>query len=142
MNRITSITVKVLLPILISTASLTARAQDGTAVSAGIPFAFSVDGQDLAAGTYQFQPIDNSFSLSIRNQGTGNELVIVVHPEEQQLVDAHGRLVFHFCEGHAYLSEVHIPGTVFYSEVVPSHGQKSDQAGHCTTSNWAPVDLR
>jgi hypothetical protein len=143
MKRMTSLIVKSLSAVLISSGLLaTAHAQYDPGITVDIPFAFSSDGQEIAAGTYQLQLVSSNFLLSVRNVNTGNEQFIGVHPEEDRKVTSVGRLIFQVCEGHRYLTQIHIPGGNLFSETVDSRRQKDAEARTCTKDDSVTVAAR
>jgi hypothetical protein len=143
MKRVTSIIVKSLLAILISGGLLTtAHAQYDPGVTVDIPFAFSVDGQEIAAGTYQLQLIDSNFLMSIRNVSSGKEQMFNVHPEEARQISDHARLTFQVCRGHSYLTQIHTPGTTLFSATVTGRKQNNARSGACSKDDAITVALR
>jgi hypothetical protein len=143
MKRITSIIAKSLFAILISGALLTpAHAQFDPGITVDIPFAFSVDGQDIAAGTYQLQLVDSNFLMSVRNVITGNEQMITVRPEEARQISAQAGLTFQVCQGHSYLTQIHTPGTNLFSATVTGHKQSENKTGTCSKDDAITVALR
>jgi hypothetical protein len=143
MKRMISVIVKSLIAILISGApfALAAHAQDDSAITAKVPFAFSVGNHEIAAGTYQFQLTSDRFQLSVRNVLTGNEQIFVTHPEKEREVTLHGRLMFQVCDGRIYLAEIHI-GTTLFSETMNDRAQKDADATTCANQNSTVAALR
>jgi hypothetical protein len=137
MKRIQSIVVGSLFAILIMGGPFAARlhAQDGLGVVFSVPFGFSLDGQNVAAGDYQLNLVSNQFMMSIRNLKTGELQFFSVHPEEQRMIEAHGRLVFNGCGDHRYLAEFHIPGTNTYSMTMTPGRVKNAEAKACPTTD-------
>jgi hypothetical protein len=144
MKRMPSIIAKSLFVILISGGSLasTARAQFDPAITVNVPFAFSADGQEFAAGTYQLQLISSNFLLSVRKAGTGHQQMITVRPEQDRKIAARGRLTFRVCDGQNFLAQVHIPGTNLFSETLNGDGQKGAEAIACSKHDSITVALR
>ena len=143
MKRITSIIVGSLFAILISGGLLTtAHAQYDPGIIVNIPFAFSVEGQDIAAGTYRLQLMSSSFLMSIRNVNTGKEQIITVRPEEDRNVVSQGRLIFQLCEGYSYLTEIHVSGTKLFSETRDRRRPKDAEAGTCSKEDSVTVAVR
>lgn len=143
MKRMTSLILKSLSTILVSGGLLaTAHAQYDPGITVDIPFAFSADGQQIAAGTYQLQLISSNFLLSVRNVNTGNEQFIGVHPEEDRKVTSVGRLIFQVCEGRSYLTQIHIPGGNLFSETVDGPRQKDAEARTCAKDDSIIVAAR
>jgi hypothetical protein len=143
MKRITSIIVKSLFAILISGGlSATANAQYDPGITIDIPFAFSANGQEIAAGTYQLQLISSNFLMSVRNVKTGNQQMITVHPAEARQISSEARLAFQVCEGHSYLTEVHVPGTNLFSETVNGHTLNDARTNACSRDDSITIALR
>lgn len=144
MKRMDSIIVKSLFAILIAGGPLasSALAQDDPAITANVPFAFSVGNQEIAAGTYQLRLTPNRFQLSVRSVPTGKEQVFAVHPEAEQKFTPQGRLMFQVCDGHIYLAEIHIPGANQFSETVNGAAQRVADAAACSKENSMAVALR
>jgi hypothetical protein len=138
MKRINSIIAGSLFAILIiGGGPLAARlhAQDDPGVSFSIPFAFSLDGQNVAAGSYKLNLVSSQFMMSIRNLKTGDLQYFSVHPQEERAIEAHGRLVFDGCGGHRYLAEFHVPGTNTYSMTMTPGRVKNAEAKACPTTD-------
>lgn len=143
MKRILPIIVKSLFAILISGSLLpTAHAQFEPEITVDIPFAFSADGQEIAAGTYQLQLASSDFLMSVTNAATGKELFITVRPEEDRQVASHGRLTFHICQGHSYLAEIHIPGTMLFSDTTDGGRQKHANGRTCSKEDMTTLAVR
>ena len=143
MKRVTSIIIKSLFAILISGGLLaTAHAQYGPGITVDIPFAFSADGQQIAAGTYQLQLTDSNFLMSVRNVSTGKKQIITVHPEESRKFSAQARLTFQVCHGHSYLTQIYAPGTTLFSATVAGSRQNHTNADACSTQNTITVAQR
>lgn len=143
MKSMTSIIVRSLFAILISCSPLaTAFAQYDPGIIVNIPFAFSADGQEIAPGTYQLQLISGSFLMSVRNVNTYEEQFITVRPEQSRRATPEGRLIFQVCDGHSYLTEIHIPGANLFSETVAGRKHKYAEAGPCSNEDSSTVALR
>jgi hypothetical protein len=144
MKRMTSIVVKSLFAILISGGplALAAHAQNDSAITANVPFAFSVGNREIAAGSYRLQLTSDRFQLSVRNVLTGNEQIFAVRPEVERKFTAEGRVMFQVCDGRIYLAEIHIPGTNRFSETVNGSVGGGADAGACSKENSTVVALR
>jgi hypothetical protein len=143
MKRITSIIGKSLFAILISGGLLTtAHAQYDPGITVDIPFAFSADGHEIAAGTYQLQLTDSNFLLSIRNVSTGKKQIITVRPEEARKWSDQARLTFQVCGGHNYLTEISAPGTTLFSATVTGHKQNNARTDNCSKNDAITVAQR
>jgi hypothetical protein len=144
MKRMTSVIVKSLFVILISGGplALAAHAQDDSAITANVPFAFSVGNQEIAAGTYQLRLTSDRFQMSVRNMLTGKEQLFLVKPEVERKVTSRGRLMFRVCDGHSYLAEIHISGTTLFSETVNGRAQRCADATTGAKENSTIVALR
>lgn len=141
MKRMTSIIVTSLFAILGSSGPLaaTASAQYDPGITVEVPFAFSADGHEIAAGTYELQLISSNFLMSVRNVNTGNEQLFPVHPEQDRKVESQGRLIFEVCAGHNYLKEIRVPGTNLFSET-NEHGKRDAEA--CSNGEATTIALR
>ncbi len=143
MKSMTSIIVRSLFAILIGGSPLaTAFAQYDPGITVNIPFAFSADGQEIAPGTYQLQLLSSNFLMSVRNVNTFEEQFVTVRPEQTRRVSPEGRLIFQVCEGHSYLTEIHIPGANLFSETIAGRKQKDVEARPCSNEDSATVALR
>lgn len=144
MKRITSIVAGSLFAVLIIGGTFAARvqAQDEPGVTFKVPFAFSADGQNIPAGTYQLNLVSNQFEMSIRNVQTGDVRFLSVHPEQQLTVASRGLLVFHGCGERKDLAEFHIPGTSIYSATIVPRGAKNMESKSCPTPGTLTVASR
>jgi len=88
-----------------------------------IPFAFSADHQQVAAGPYKVELLSDRF-LSLYNVKTEKTQVLMVRPEDGQAMETHSRMVFHR-EGTDYsLTQVRIAGTSSYSTPAVQSGPR------------------
>ena len=137
MKRINTIIAGSLFAILIMGSPFASRlqAQDDLGVNFSVPFAFSLDGQNIAAGNYKLNLVSSQYMMSIRNLKTGDLRFFSVQPEEQRTIEAHGHLVFNGCGDHRYLAEFHIPGTDLYSKTITPGSVKTAEAKACRTTD-------
>jgi len=137
MKRIRSIFVESIFGILIMSNPFAARlnAQDEPGAVFTVPFAFSVDGQNIAAGDYELKLVSNQYMMSIRNLKTEGLQFFSVHPDQQRAIEAHGRLVFKGCGDHRYLTEFHIPGSNVYSATITPGRVKNAEAKACPATD-------
>jgi hypothetical protein len=144
MKRMTSVIVKSLFAILISGGplALAAHAQEDSAITAHVPFAFSIGNQEIAAGTYQLRLTSDRFQMFVRNVLTGKEKIFAVRPERERKVTSRGRLMFQVCDGHIYLAEIHISGTNLFSETVNGRTHRDADATTCSKENSTTAALR
>lgn len=128
MRHGTAFIAKALFTLLISGGMLATRtqAQDINGEEATIPFGFSAQKQNIAAGIYEIRLLPDQFLLAIHKAGTGRNLFFTVHPEESLSAPSHGFLTFRRDAGHIYLAEIHFQGTKTYSVLI--HKQKSNTA--------------
>jgi hypothetical protein len=133
MKRIHSIIAGSLFAILVLSCGFATRlqAQDEPAVTFSIPFAFSTAGRTIPAGTYQLNLVEGQHLMSILNVKTGDMQVFSVFPDQQKSIESHGRLIFNRCGDRNELAEFHIPGTNFYSRMVPSRADRKLEAKAC-----------
>lgn len=143
MKRMSSILVESLAAILISVGlSTTAHAQYDPGIVVSIPFAFYANGHEIDAGTYRLRLSDSSFLMSVRNVNTGDEQMFPVHPETDRKIASQGRLTFQVCEGHSYLTQVHIPGSDLFSETAIGHGDDDAKTDACSKDDSIIIALR
>lgn len=137
MKHINSIIARSLFAILIMGSPFATRlhAQDDLGVVFSVPFAFSVDGHNIAAGNYQLNLDSGQYLMSIRNLKTGDLEIFSVHPEQERAIESLGRLVFNGCGSHRYLTEFHIPGTNLYSSMMTPGRVKNAEAKACPTTD-------
>jgi hypothetical protein len=137
MKRIHSIIAGSLFAILIMGSPFAERlhAQDGLGVVFSVPFAFSVDGHNITAGTYKLNLVSSQYLMSIRNLKTGDLEIFSVHPEQEHAIESRGHLVFNGCGDHRYLTEFHIPGTNLYSSTMTPGRVKNAEAKACPTTD-------
>ncbi|HMG87782.1 MAG TPA: hypothetical protein VK574_18755 [Terracidiphilus sp.] len=137
MKRMSSIIVGSLVAILImgGTFAVKLHAQVGPGVVFNVPFAFSLDGHNIAAGNYKLNLVSGQYILSIRNLETGDLRFFGVQPGQQHAIEEHGRLVFGGCGYHRYLAEFHMPGTDTYSVTRTPERVKNAEAQACPTGN-------
>lgn len=118
------------------------KAQSDSGAIFSVPFAFSAEGQTVAAGTYEVRRLSSPFMISIRNLETGNKEIFSVRPEEQNTVASKGLLVFHRCGQRADLTEFHIPGTNLYSATIPPRRSKTAEMETCSPDEQMTVAAR
>ena len=137
MKRINSIIVGSLFAILILGSPFAAKlhAQDDLGVVFSVPFTFSVDGHNIAAGNYKLSLVSSQFMMSIRNLKTGDLQIFSVHPEQERAIESRGHLVFSGCGDHRYLAEFHVPGTNIYSMTITPGRVKNAEAKRCPTTD-------
>ena len=113
-----------------------ANASAQTTASVQIPFAFSADNQNVAAGSYKVELLSDRF-LSVRNVATNQTQVLMVRPEAGQAIETRGRMVFHQDGSRKYLAQVFIAGTSLHSEMTVQHKRESESA----KSNVSTIEL-
>ena len=106
-------------------AGATASAQ--TTASVTVPFAFSADNQNVAAGSYKVELLSDRY-LSLRNIATNQTRVLMVRPEAGQAIETRGRMVFHQDGTRKYLTQVWIAGTSLHSEMTVQQKRESQSA--------------
>lgn len=99
-------------------AGVSASAQ--TTASITIPFAFSVDNQNVPAGSYRVEMLSDRF-LSLRDKATNQTQIFLVRPELGQAIETRGRMVFQQAGSRKYLAQVWISGTSLHSEIAVQH---------------------
>ena len=124
MKRISSLIAKSLMSILIGcgTLAINLQAQSDLAMTASIPFPFTVGTHRMAPGTYEFSLVSSQFLVSLVNVKTGHRELFPVRPGQQLAVEQRGRLKFRNSEARSVLGEIHFPGTDRFSEVDQRHG--------------------
>lgn len=88
-----------------------------TTQTAVIPFAFSANGHQLPAGAYQVRLLSKCI-LSLYSANANRTELLMVHPEGGRVIETRGRLVFHRHGTRSDLTQIRVPGTSFYSELV------------------------
>ena len=144
MKHITSIVAGCLFAVLMDAGVLSAKAnaQNETAEIFTVPFAFTVDGHLMTAGTYELNLESDQFQLSIRNLKTGKQQFFTVRPEQDRTVASRGRLVFDGCGLKKDLTEFHTPGSNLYSTTIaPRHEAASDR-GRCSETDTTTIAAR
>jgi hypothetical protein len=110
-------------------AGVSASAQSTATVH--IPFAFSANHQNLAAGSYKVELLSDRY-LSLRNIATNQTKVLMVRPETGLAIETRGRMVFQQDGSRKYLAQVWIAGTSLHSEMVVQHKRDSETANRMT----------
>ena len=136
MKRLVLIIANPFLAILICNVLLArnVQAQAVPAITVTIPFAFSANSQNLAAGAYQFTLLSD-WSLSIRNLNGGGEKMFMVRPVEDGSSESPGCLSFQRFEGHSYLEGVYLPGMDIHIELIRRHGTGITQVKACSSKD-------
>ena len=99
------------------------QAQQGSVI-ARVPFAFSANGQQFAAGQYEIRPL-NGFLLLVSNITTHQSGYMMVSPSGLRDIQSNGRLVFHRYNGNEYfLSQIWMPGRSEFSELSPTRREQ------------------
>ena len=104
-----------------------ANASAQTTASVTIPFAFSADNQNVAAGSYKVELLSDRY-LSLRNIATNKTQLLMVRPEAGQAIVTRGRMVFEQDGSRRYLAQVWIAGTSLHSEMAVQHKRDSESA--------------
>jgi hypothetical protein len=130
MKRISSLIAKSLMSILIGcgTLAINLQAQSDLAMTASIPFPFTMGTHNMAPGTYEFSLVSSQFLVSVLNVKTGHQEMFRVRPVKELAVEQRGGLRFRNSEDRSMLSEIHFPGTDRFSEVGQRHGTGSIKA--------------
>ena len=144
MKRAKSMVGRLLLAVLIAggMCGVGLNAQSETGEIFTVPFAFTVDGQEIQPGIYELRRDSNQFLISIRNVKTGEKQLFSVRPEERSAVPAKGLLVFERCGDRKELSEFHIRGTNFYSATIAVGRRKNLEAESCSRSDAVTLAAR
>jgi len=83
----------------------------GTVVDADIPFAFSIVGNQLPAGSYEFtESSTNPDILAVRNASTGKEIMVQCTTRLAARGDEQNVVVFDHAGDQNHLSEIHLAG--------------------------------
>jgi hypothetical protein len=104
-----------------------ANASAQTTASVTIPFAFSADNRNVAAGSYKVELLSDRY-LSLRNIATNQTMVLMVRPEAGLAIESRGRMVFQQEGSQKYLSQVWIAGTSLHSEMAVQHKPEHELA--------------
>jgi hypothetical protein len=133
MKRFTSMMPALLLAVLMVGGASEAKlnAQDRLGEIFTVPFAFTADGHEVQAGTYEIRRDSSQFLLSIQNLKTGEKQLFSVRPEQRSVVLAMGLLVFRGCGERKELSEFHVRGTNLYSAAIDSGRSKNSEIENC-----------
>jgi hypothetical protein len=144
MKRMSSIIVGSWVAVLLVGGTFAAKvhAQDGPGVVFSVPFAFTTDGHNIAAGNYELNLVSNEFLMSIRNLKTGELQLFSVHPDQARPIEERGRLIFEGCGDHRYLAEFHIPGTNVYSTAMTPNRVKNAEAKACPATGFVTLAAR
>jgi hypothetical protein len=144
MKRILSLIAKSLAIILIGSGALATnlQAQSDVAVTASVPFPFTVGTHNMAPGTYEFSLDSSQFLVSVVNVKTGHREMFPVRPGQQLAVEQRGRLKFRNSKARSALSEIHFPGTDRFSEVDQRHGIGTIEAKNSSTDSSISVAQR
>lgn len=144
MKRITSMLTGTLFAVLFAggafTSTLKAQNEPGTIFT--IPFAFTIEGHSVAAGTYEMKLVSNRYLLSIRNLKTGEEEFFNVLPQQQRAIATQGMLVLHGCGQREDLTEFHVAGTSNYSATISSRHSKSSELESCSADDTTTIAAR
>lgn len=104
-----------------------ANASAQTTATVNVPFAFSADNQNVAAGSYKVELLSDRY-LALLNTTTNQTQVLMVRPEAGQAIETRGRMVFHQDGSRKYLAQVWMAGTSLHSEMVVQHKSESQAA--------------
>jgi len=107
-----------------------------------VPFAFTVDGHVIQAGTYEVRHDFSRFVMTFQNVKTGDKQLLSVRPEERSSVPAKGLLVFHRCGDLRELSEFHVRGTSLFSATIESGRKKESEVRSCAEPGTVTVAAR
>jgi len=143
MSYKSSFIAKSLFTVLIGGAfAATTQAQYRNEATATIPFAFSAQRANMAAGDYQINTLPDPFLLAIHKAGTGRDSIVTVRQEVSQSIPSHGYLVFRGDSGHLHLAEIHIEGTHTYSVVIQKREPKTTDIKIAFNSSSVDTALR
>jgi hypothetical protein len=144
MKRVRSVMAAALMAVLLVGGGLEAKlkAQLGPGEIFTVPFAFTADGHEIQAGTYEVRRDSSEFLISIRNLKTGDKQLFSVRPEQRTSVPAEGILVFQGCGERKELSEFHIRGSNFFSATIDSRRKTSPEVEGCSHSNTVTLAAR
>ena len=135
MTRITSLFTKSLFALLIAGGTLATNMQAQTeSMTVTVPFPFTVDEQCNAPGTYRFSLTSSQYLLSVVNVKTGNKEMFAVHPENEPVSEASGRLVFQGADGPRVLNELHFAGSDTFNELNKQRHAEGTGASRSLTS--------
>jgi len=102
--------------------SANVTAQDKLTIT--IPFAFTADHQYLPAGAYNVDWLTDRY-MELRNAKTGEAHVLMVRPEQGQVIETRGRFVFLQDGSRYYLARVWMAGSSVHSEMAAQHRPES-----------------
>jgi len=144
MKRIPSLIVKWLALTLAGSGMLaiSLQAQSDSAVTASIPFPFTVGTQSIAPGTYEFSLVSSQFLLSVRNVRNGHQEFFIVHPEQENALHPRGRVVFQKSEDARRLDEIHFPGADSFAQLTLSQHPTAIEAATSSPGDTVSVAQR
>lgn len=106
------------LSILVLGGTTSATAQDKLTIT--IPFGFTANHHYLPAGVYNVDWLSDRY-LALRNDRTHESHVLMVRPEQGNVIETRGRFVFMMEGSRYYLARVWIAGSSVHSEMVVQH---------------------
>lgn len=142
MKRLTSIATASFFAVLLACGALHANAQTEPAEIFTVPFAFTANGHNVPAGTYEISLVSSHYLMSIRNVQTGDEQFFTVMPQQQKTIASKGILVFHGCGPRKDLTEFHIPGTDSYSSTIAPRHVRNSESESCSPDGTTTIAAR
>jgi hypothetical protein len=115
------------------------QAQEYHTATVTIPFAFSLNGRNIAPGTYRLRLV-SEWLLSIHNLHGGGEQMFIVRPEQGGQTAGEACLLFDRFEGHTDLAEMYLPGSEAHTEFIGPHRAGTTDARVCSSSDSASRD--
>lgn len=98
------------LAMILFAGALVAAAQSGAKAVAEIPFSFIAAGKTLPPGPYQFNPGKVPNQIIVRNNKTGESVLVPVITRLGPKVDNEPMIVFDKADNDHYFSELYLPG--------------------------------
>lgn len=117
-------------------------AQAGSGATFSVPFPFTADGYNVAAGTYEVRHLSSPFLISVINVETGEKQIFSVRPEQQGKIPSKGLLVFHRCGERVNLTEFHMTGTNSYSTAISPKRARNSEVESCSPEETMTVAAR
>ncbi len=140
MFRISSILTCAALALSLGAALSEPAAAQAQSVTVNIPFDFSANDQNVAAGRYRFSLQDPRYLSFVHTQSTKKQYLMLVQPTWEQNSQDGGRLIFRRYGDSNYLYQVWMPGQGAGRQFVRSRAEQERLRG-LKSSSLAQVQL-
>ena len=129
MFRISSIFIGAALALSLGSALSGPAAAQAQSVTVNIPFGFSVNDQNLPAGTYRISLQAPRYLSFVDTQSTNKQYLMLVQPTWEQNSQDGGRLIFRRYGDSNYLYQVWMPGQGAGRQFVRSRAEQETRRG-------------